>query len=160
MSHGRCKVCLWARYDIKKVHSISYLGKLFHAVCHHPPISAFYLESEENGVCLNGHCKFNSPAYLLVFHILFFTQVGKSQNLREQRSRLNKSEELCFTWRTTMSNTSLIIRIYLFVVSWQVHVILNWVVLVQFQAQVGQNQPSSLSQSHGLAAIIIESRAQ
>ncbi|KAI9351949.1 hypothetical protein BD770DRAFT_445695 [Pilaira anomala] len=25
-------------------------------VCHHPPVSAFYLESEKEGVSLNGHC--------------------------------------------------------------------------------------------------------
>lgn len=28
-------------------------------VCHHPPISAFYLENEDNGVSLNGHCKYS-----------------------------------------------------------------------------------------------------
>lgn len=27
-----------------------------HLVCHHPPISAFYLESADEGVSLNGHC--------------------------------------------------------------------------------------------------------
>jgi hypothetical protein len=25
-------------------------------VSHHPPVSAFYLEDEENGISLNGHC--------------------------------------------------------------------------------------------------------
>lgn len=32
-------------------------------VCHHPPISAFYLENEKAGVSLNGHCMYWLPKW-------------------------------------------------------------------------------------------------
>jgi hypothetical protein len=39
-------------------------------VCHHPPISAFYLESDKDGVSLNGHCKlFLSDIVLILVNI-------------------------------------------------------------------------------------------
>lgn len=58
--------CTDGKYEKKPYNPI--LGEQFHCdmgnakcvceqVCHHPPISAFYLEDEKAGVSLNGHSK-------------------------------------------------------------------------------------------------------
>lgn len=63
----------------------------YNLVCHHPPISAFYLQDEKAGVSLNGHCKYLFIS-LQVNHILmdYILKVVKSLDSRVPVSRWNK----------------------------------------------------------------------